>query len=216
MQIAQSNSEAQDAWFQPAVRKPECVASRKNAGIFSHWNSTSGFTDRPVFRFDGRFVCSVLRIAAGGHHSCLIYGDAKCTNCNDGYMECVGWDAYNQSTVPQCMDASEPSRVEELGVDTVACDNGSPPMLFRNVSAGLFHTCAITTLDQLVCWGDNRSGQLGNMVVREVVEAPPQKTHDGSKIKASNVAKEQRFSDVCAGAYHTCVVRLGMCVCVCV
>jgi alpha-tubulin suppressor-like RCC1 family protein len=37
----------------------------------------------------------------------------------------------------------------------------------QDIIAGLFHTCAITTRDELVCWGDNRSGQLANMVVGE-------------------------------------------------
>jgi hypothetical protein len=34
-------------------------------------------------------------------------------------------------------------------------------------NAGLFHTCAISTLGELLCWGDNRSGQLGNWVAGE-------------------------------------------------
>ena len=36
------------------------------------------------------------------------------------------------------------------------------PLAFRQVSAGLEHTCGVTTNDVGYCWGDNRSGQLGN------------------------------------------------------
>ena len=36
--------------------------------------SGSSLYSQPVFRFDGKFVCSVLRMAAGGHHTCFIYG----------------------------------------------------------------------------------------------------------------------------------------------
>jgi alpha-tubulin suppressor-like RCC1 family protein len=36
------------------------------------------------------------------------------------------------------------------------------PLAFRQVSAGLEHTCGVTTADVGYCWGDNRTGQLGN------------------------------------------------------
>jgi alpha-tubulin suppressor-like RCC1 family protein len=36
------------------------------------------------------------------------------------------------------------------------------PLAFRQVSAGLEHTCGVTTDDVGYCWGDNRTGQLGN------------------------------------------------------
>ena len=34
--------------------------------------------------------------------------------------------------------------------------------VFKDVSAGLFNTCAIDDSDHLYCWGDNAYGQLGN------------------------------------------------------
>jgi hypothetical protein len=41
--------------------------------LLCRYNGSSQYS-QPVFRFDGKFVCSVLRMAAGGHHTCFIYG----------------------------------------------------------------------------------------------------------------------------------------------
>jgi len=64
---------------------------------------------------------------------------------------------------------------------------------FRQVSAGGFHTCGVTTLDKAFCWGWNNRGQLG----------------DGSKVSRptpSPVAGTRRFRQVDAGYMFTCGV----------
>ena len=178
------------------VEKVECFvpnATGERLGVFSgmtRWNTTTDFREKPVFRFDGRFMCSVLRMSAGGHHTCIIYGDEDCANCNTGYMECFGWNDYNQSSVPQCFDASKPTREKVIDDnDIIQCENRRPPLVWKHVSAGLFHSCAISTWGELICWGDNRSGQLANMVVGEY-----------------SYPTQVKFQGVCAGAYHSCAI----------
>jgi hypothetical protein len=178
------------------ISKTECIvpnATGDRMGIlegFTRWNTTTDFREKPVFRFDNKFVCSVKRMSAGGHHTCIIYGDDQCTNCNTGYMECFGWNDYNQSSPPQCFDASKPRRVSMQGdKDILQCDNNRSPLLWKDVSAGLFHTCAISTWGELICWGDNRSGQLANMVAGEYT-----------------YPTQIKFQKVCAGAYHSCTI----------
>lgn len=206
--------------LEPYFRKPECILPKGHVGVqmgWGRWYNGSSLYSRPVFRFDGKFVCSVLRMAAGGHHTCFIYGDSECANCNTGFMECFGWNEYNQSDVPQCLDGSQPAIVDfgKLDVVTVQritktwppehtrnviyqkmllCGDTTPPLLYKHVSAGLLHSCGITTNDRMVCWGDNRSGQLANMVVGEF-------GYVGDATK--------RFKSVCAGAYHSCGVVKG-------
>jgi hypothetical protein len=55
----------------------ECLLPEGRIGVqasLTRWNTTTDYREKPVFRFDGRFVCSVQKMSAGGHHTCLIYG----------------------------------------------------------------------------------------------------------------------------------------------
>jgi alpha-tubulin suppressor-like RCC1 family protein len=62
---------------------------------------------------------------------------------------------------------------------------------FRQIAAGRDHTCAVTTTDRAFCWGNGRSGQLGNG-----------KTYLSFWPRA--VAGGLSFRRVTAGGYHTC------------
>lgn len=62
---------------------------------------------------------------------------------------------------------------------------------FRQISAGYFHSCGVTTDNRAYCWGQNISGQLG----------------DGSttdRLRPVAVAGGHSFAEVSAGAYYTC------------
>ena len=62
---------------------------------------------------------------------------------------------------------------------------------FRQVSAGIYHTCGVTTDDRAYCWGNNLSGQLG----------------DGTNVDRSTpvaVAGTLRFRQVSADGDHSC------------
>jgi hypothetical protein len=63
--------------MEEAFAKAECLVPNNRIGIqegFTRWNSTTDYREKPVFRFDGKFACSVVRMSAGGHHTCLIFG----------------------------------------------------------------------------------------------------------------------------------------------
>jgi hypothetical protein len=178
--------------LEDAFQQPECLVPNNRLGVMighTRWNRTTDAREKPVYRFDGKFVCSVVAMAAGGHHTCLIYGNKICTNCNTGYMECFGWNDYNQSQVPQCFDGGQPSlgKMYPDPTEMPLCQWNRPTLMWKEVSAGLFHTCGITTWSELLCWGDNRSGQLANMVAGDY-----------------NFPTQVKFTKVCAGAYHSC------------
>src|SRR5919197_5217943 len=88
-----------------------------------------------------------------------------------------------------------------LSAVTLAACHGSesvvvpPPVdaAFSSVSAGLLHTCGVTTTRHLYCWGWNRDGEVG----------------DGStadRVYAMAVSQALTFSVVSNGAGHTCAV----------
>lgn len=74
------------------------------------------------------------------------------------------------------------------------------------LDAGAGHTCAVRTSGQVVCWGENSRGQLGNAPAPTEVDTTDQRT----PVAATGVVAES----VSAGFQHSCAVRAnGTAVC---
>ena len=83
-----------------------------------------------------------------------------------------------------------------------AVDFGSDDTV-KAVAAGYRHTCALLANDELVCWGENASGQLGRNSVTPVIGAP-----GGTGVDVHHATNT--VSRVSLGRAHTCaVVRTG-------
>jgi alpha-tubulin suppressor-like RCC1 family protein len=67
-------------------------------------------------------------------------------------------------------------------------------LTFRQVSAGYYHTCGVTTDNRVFCWGNNRYGQIGDSST--VYRRP----------RPSRVAGGRQFRQVDAGAEYNCAV----------
>lgn len=65
-----------------------------------------------------------------------------------------------------------------------------------SIAAGNFHTCAIDGEDQVICWGNNAYGQLGNNTT----------TQSNRPVNVSGISS---ISAIAAGAYHTCALTAG-------
>lgn len=77
--------------------------------------------------------------------------------------------------------------------------NVTPPagnLVFRYIDAGSYHTCGITTTEQLYCWGYNGDGQLGTPA--SVGTSFP-----------TLVPDVERYRIVAGGRYHTCGITLS-------
>lgn len=73
---------------------------------------------------------------------------------------------------------------------------------FASVSAGLDHTCALSTAGVAFCWGSDAHGQLGHPAT-----ALCDTTASGAcSLAAEPVATTLRFRSISAGGEHTCAV----------
>jgi len=119
---------------------------------------------------------ALTSVSAGSMHTCAI-GD-------DGSAYCWGSNGSGQLGDSTTVDAHEPVRVHAPdGVE------------FTRIAAGWSHTCAISTDNDVYCWGANGSGQLGN------------NSTTPSEIPVA-VATGVKFTSVDIGNLHTCGVSI--------
>ncbi|WP_441296457.1 RCC1 domain-containing protein [Alcaligenes faecalis] len=122
----------------------------------------------------GNEYLDIVQISAGGEHTCAITaaGAAKCWGSGDRGR--LGNNSNLSSSVP-------------IGV--VGLSSG-----VASISAGGYHTCAVTTAGAAKCWGYNASGQLGNNSTAH------------SLVPMDVVGLSSGVASISAGAEHTCAV----------
>jgi len=84
----------------------------------------------------------VLGISAGDRHTCAVL--------DNGGLQCWGWNKYGQLGDGSNTDRNTPVDVTGLNSEV------------KEVSTGVWHTCAVDSNGSLECWGDNYFGELGN------------------------------------------------------
>jgi alpha-tubulin suppressor-like RCC1 family protein len=116
----------------------------------------------------------ISAIAAGGFHNCAltIVGGVKCWGFNNNGQ-------LGNGTTVDALSA----------VDVSGLNNG-----VTAIAAGYLHTCALTNIGSVKCWGWNYSGQLGNGSTSSV-STPVDVSGLGSDIIA-----------IAAGYEHTCAL----------
>lgn len=121
----------------------------------------------------------VVAVSAGGNHSCAITAS--------GALKCWGDNASGQLG----NGVGEYGLNSNLPVDVVGLGSGVVA-----VSLGRSHSCAITTLGAVKCWGSNGSGQLGNGT----------NTNSNIPVDVVGLSGAQLIS---AGNGHTCAAITG-------
>jgi alpha-tubulin suppressor-like RCC1 family protein len=126
---------------------------------------------------------SAVQLAVGESHTCALL--------DDGTVICWGKGAYGQLGYGNTNDIGD----DETPAEMAAVDLGGESAIA--IAAGANHSCALTAIGAVRCWGLNSSGQLGygNTLNIGDDETP------GSVLPA-NVG--QNAIGISAGANHTC------------
>lgn len=125
---------------------------------------------------------TAVDVSTGGDHTCAL--------TKTGGVFCWGSNEYGQSGNHRTDDGALRSRVP-----TPKRVRGIRPAVA--ISSGYDHTCAKDHSGSVLCWGNNRFGQLGNGVSGEDRKS-------GRPVEADYVHAP---AEIEAGGGHTCVIR---------
>ena len=117
---------------------------------------------------------AAVGVSAGGRHACAL--------TDDGGVACWGANGYGQLGALGSGASAAPLEVTTLTGHVLS------------VSAGVYHTCALTTGSEIVCWGSNFFGQLGNGAQFE------------SPLPLTVTALSEKAATVSSGEGHTCAL----------
>lgn len=120
-----------------------------------------------------------IQVSAGNSHLCLINSEDE--------LFCLGNNGLGQLGVGESNYANDPVQVR--GEE----DN---ELKWSQVSAGDFHTCAITPDSRLFCWGDNYDAQLGIDS-----NGSPDPVYFPQQVEGTD------WVQVSAGTSHTCATK---------
>src|ERR1022692_700561 len=121
-------------------------------------------------------------ITAGSFHSCAI---------ESGKAYCWGDNGSGQLGNGSTVGSSVPVAVDTSGV--------LAGQVLTQITAGGAYTCALDGAGAAYCWGDNRSGQLGDGGTVSNSSVPV-------AVKTSGVLAGRTLTQITADGYHTCVL----------
>ena len=150
--------------------------------------------NHPVHVVDGEnsldHLGDVVQISTGGTHACVLN--------SGGEVLCWGNGAYGQLG----NDANGDSYYRDYPVHVVEGEGSSNHLGdIVQISAGTFHTCALKSNGEALCWGYGAGGVLGN----DAAESTDHPVHvvdgEGSSNHLSDIVQ------INAGNLHTCALK---------
>jgi len=123
------------------------------------------------------------QIVTGSSHTCALD--------NDGLAYCWGRGLSGELGSGTMANSSVPVRVDTSGV--------LRGVTLTALSAGNDRTCAVSETGDMYCWGEGKSGALGNGA----------KLDQSVPVKVKAPAGPRPFIEISTGGTHTCAVREG-------
>lgn len=142
-------------------RRMWCFGSSNSEGALARVPVTGFYWPDDRDGLDTRTVpFGVTGLGLGGSSTCAVY--------QDGSVRCWGKDLAGNLGQPRLTAAAEGAdlgdaegeRGDELPTINLGTEEGQPRIVKSVVTSGR-HTCALFDTNQIRCWGDNSSGQLG-------------------------------------------------------
>ena len=115
-------------------------------------------------------------------------GESSCALDAEGHAYCWGRYLGAASSSEFCTSSNRPCMTRPTHV--------AGDLVFKSISVGQGHICALATDGAAYCWGANSEGQLGTG------------TRDSSTVPM-RVAASTQFSSISAGGGHTCAIDLS-------
>ena len=145
---------------------------------------------------DGTHLANIKTISAGAYHTCAVSnaGNAYCWG-SDGNGR-LGDGGTTEKSVPQRVHKGEAASGD---FDTDWLAN------VKSISAGGYHTCAVSNAGNAYCWGEGGNGRLGDGGTTE--KLVPQRVHKGEAASGDfDTDWLANVKSISAGDYHTCAV----------
>lgn len=148
-------------------------------GINSEYVSPNVGEGNPVTPIG--LTSGVFAVSAGGAHTCALLSYSN--ESSGGGLKCWGYNGNGQLGIGSTQSALAPASVENFSTAGA-----------KGISAGGSHTCAISNIGSLFCWGQNNDGQLGLANYTQ-------------KLSPTQIPSFGNIVAVAAGDRHTCVIR---------
>ena len=128
---------------------------RNHAGQLGQDNNTNyGTTSNPMSTLDSIVFANTTGVRlmdARNNHTCALF--------NDDSLKCWGYGLYGRLGYGNARNLGTSGN--SLASFSGSIDLGGESFSIADVSAGYFHSCAISSSNEVKCWGRNHTGQLG-------------------------------------------------------
>jgi alpha-tubulin suppressor-like RCC1 family protein len=140
-----------------------------------------GETSAVPLPIDNGALTDVRQLELGNENSCALR--------NDGRVLCWGKNSFGCLGASDSLPVRTPTAIDDVGLTGT-----------RQIALGGSHSCALRDDGRVLCWGDNRKGQLGTPTNAgvEATNAAPQLLSNGALASVRQIA---------LGLEHSCALR---------